>query len=181
MEEQNKSDLESYIFHINRICDMLSDKGCVGKIATLRECYGKLGLFASAEDFLVLIHNARVDLVNESNIKIDIDDIALTALLVISLYTDTEPKEIVESQIDLYKLKNKRYGNSFAECFAKDGYPYAFGHLQEKANRICSLLTIDDEAKEEPILDSYKDLLGYCILTLVEISKADFENDVQGI
>lgn len=181
MEERNKSDLESYIFHINRICDMLSDKGCMGKNATIKECYGKLGLFASAEDVLIYIHNARVDLVNKGDIKRDVDDIALTALLVISLYTDTEPKEIVCAQIDLYKLKNKRYGNSFAECFAKDGYPYAFGHLQEKANRICSLLTLNDEAKEEPILDSYKDLLGYCILTLVEIRKAEFENDVQGI
>lgn len=181
MEEQNKSDLESYISHINRICDMLSDNGDKRKIDTLRECYGKLGLFASAEDFLIYIHNARVDLVNRGDIKRDIDDIALTALLVISLYTDTEPKKIVDAQIDLYKLKNKRYGNSFAECFIKDGYPYAFGHLQEKANRICSLLTLNDEAKEEPILDSYKDLLGYCILTLVEISKTEFENDVQGI
>ncbi len=31
------------------------------------------------------------------------------------------------------------------------------------------LLTLNEDAKEEPVLDSYKDLLGYCILTLIEI------------
>lgn len=160
---------------------MLVDEKNKVKYATIRECYGKLGLFASAEDFLVYIQNARIDLEYNGNIKEDIEDVASTALLVISMYTNTEPSEIIKSQIELYKLKNRRYGNSFAECFAKDGCPYAFGHLQEKANRICSLLTINDEAKDEPILDSYRDLLGYCILTLVEISRAEFEHDVQNI
>lgn len=181
MAAQNKSDLDSYVYHINRIGAMLAEDGNKEKYGCIRECYGKLGLYASAEDFLACIHNARVDLRDNGDIKEDIDDIASTALLVISLYTNTLPEDIISSQVELYEMKNRRYGNSFAECFAKDGFPYAFGHLQEKANRICSLLTLNDEAKEEPILDSYKDLIGYCILTLVEISKTEFENDVQGI
>ena len=94
---------------------------------------------------------------------------AMEALLTLSWYIVSDYNDIIGSQIELFKTKNKRYGNAFSECFAKDGYPYAFGHLQEKINRICSLLTLNEDAKEEPVIDSYKDLLGYCILTLIEI------------
>lgn len=168
---ENNKDLDLYIVIINNIGKMVSEHQEDETFQSVKECYGKLGLYASAKDFLCLLENVRKSASNNDvdDVRAGINAIAMVALQVISLYMNTEPIEIVKSQVELYKLKNRRYGNSFAECFAKDGYPYAFGHLQEKVNRICSLLMIGDEAKDEPILDSYKDLLGYCILTIKEI------------
>lgn len=172
MVEQGNKDGKMYAYLIHRIGDMVTSPKYANEVSTMRECYGKMGLYASASDFLRMIEDARLRRDNKEELDECIRTLACEALLIISIYMGTEPSDVVRSQLEMYELKNLRYGNSFAECFAKDGYPYAFGHLQEKANRICSLLTLNEEVGEEPILDSYKDFLGYCVLTLVEINRA---------
>lgn len=171
MAEQNNDDMRLYLSEMTAIGQMCERGDCDGMVKSIREHYGKLGLFSSASDFLRMISVARSCRSDKEELSDVIRTIGFEALLVVSLRENKAVPDVIASQVELYKLKNRRYGNSFAECFAIDGLPYAFGHLQEKANRICSLLTIDDEAKEEPILDSYKDLMGYCILTLVEVAK----------
>ena len=171
MVEQSNEDSKRYAYHIYRIEDMYKSPSHTEEVSSIRECYGKMGLCASASDFLRMIACARLHRECKEGLSECIKTLAFETLVVISIYTDTEPSDVIKSQLEMYHLKNKRYGNSFAECFAKDGYPYAFGHLQEKANRICSLLMLGDDANNEPIIDSYRDLFGYCIFTLVEMGK----------
>jgi len=154
---------------IRRLADMIECKDNAAFVSSLREDFGKLGLFSSAANFLRLMYGIRASSKDKETLRSHISVMAMEALLTLSWYIISDYNDIIESQIELFKTKNKRYGNAFSECFAKDGYPYAFGHLQEKINRICSLLTLNEDAKEKPVLDSYKDLLGYCILTLIEI------------
>lgn len=169
VEQSNGEYANCYVSTIRHLAEMVECKDNKEQVEAIRECFGKLGLYASASDFLRYMYDIRNIKVNSEELRSYIGSLGMEALLIISWYTGKTYEEIVESQITLFKVKNKRYGNSFVECFAKDGYPYAFGHLQEKINRICALLALDDEVKEEPIIDSYKDLLGYCVLTLVEI------------
>ena len=171
MAEQNNNGcseyVNSYIFEIRRLTDIIKCNTNLG--SSLREDFGKLGLFSSAAIFLRLMYDIRASTEDKEALRHKIQEMAMVALLTLSWYIVSDYNDIIGSQIELFKTKNKRYGNAFSECFSKDGYPYAFGHLQEKINRICSLLILNDDAKEEPVLDSYKDLLGYCILTLIEI------------
>lgn len=173
MVEQNNNGCceyaNKYIFEIRHLADMIECKDNATFVSSLREDFGKLGLFSSAANFLRLMYEIRASSEDKETLRNHISVMAMEALLTLSWYIVSDYNDIIGSQIELFKTKNKRYGNAFSECFSKDGYPYAFGHLQEKINRICSLLTLNEDAKEEPILDSYKDLLGYCILTLIGI------------
>lgn len=168
-----KEDLEEsyrnhYIEVINDLYAMAEEGFNLGKAYAPKEGFDKLGLFASAAYFLRLMHEIRNN-ANTEKLQGVIKDMGMLCLLTISWCCDLPCDKIVSSQIDLFLLKNKRYGNSFRECYKKDGLPYAFGHLQEKINRICSLLVLKEESNEEPLTDSLKDLLGYCVLTLIEL------------
>ena len=171
MVEQSNEYTNRYKSILDNIRCMIVDDANEELYESYREDFGKLGLFASAGGFLKTMYYIRKGKDDMNVLKPLIYQMAVEALLAISWYTENTLSDIVDSQLALFKIKNKRYGNSFAECFSKDGFPYAFGHLQEKINRICSLLILNDEAKEEPVIDSYKDLLGYCVLTLIEIEK----------
>ena len=133
-----------------------------------RELYGKLGFVGSASELLKLMVLMRDAHGHGKTIQHFLFAIAERSLIVMSMYLDEECESLCQKQLDLYEVKNRRYGNSFRECFIKDGYPYAFGHLQEKINRICSLASSGEVVENEPLIDSYKDLLGYCVLTIME-------------
>lgn len=139
----------------------------------LKESYGKLGLYASAADLVQDIYYVRKVAENVETLREGVRKIGLDALCTLHLYSGEPVGKIIEKQVELFSMKNKRYGNSFSECYALDGLPYALGHLQEKINRICSLLMLNEKAEDEPIVDSYKDLLGYCVMTLCEITKEE--------
>lgn len=148
-----------------------SNISCAGyRMKSLNEDIDKIGLFSAAQYLLWRMRELRLaeDFYDMKDVLIRM---ALCSTLVVTRITSTDVATVREEQLALYKKKNRRYGNSFAECYKLDGKPYAFGHLQEKINRICSLLVIDDDAVEEPILDSFRDLFGYCLLTLCEIEK----------
>lgn len=172
--ERNKEPLGEYqslyIDLINHVRDMTYSRDNDGVVISMREDFGKIGLFASAANFLQIMHDLR-STEDDELVRKYVSGMAMECLLTISWYTGKLCEQIVNAQVELFLVKNKRYGNAFSECYRKDGRAYAFGHLQEKINRICSLLVLDEEAKEEPLIDSYKDLLGYCILTLMEIKE----------
>lgn len=67
--------------------------------------------------------------------------------------------------------KNADYGDSFAEIFREEGWPYAMGHLKEKLKRIDTLRKRDPEVVAENIADSLLDLAGYSILTYLNIDE----------
>lgn len=150
------------------IGECLDDAQC--EMKHLSRDMDKLGLFAAAHYSLRHMRRLRRAKKNDST-RDELLKLAMCATTVIARVTDTDAKKVLDAQFELYQTKNRRYGNSFTECYQLDGKPYAFGHLQEKINRICSLLMLDEDVAEEPLLDSFRDLLGYCVLTLCELDK----------
>lgn len=165
MVEQS-NDYKTYSLILHKVCKMVKEQA--DGLEVSMELYGKLGFAGSASELLklmVLMRNA-----NKSGKSIQrfLFAMAEKSLFVASMYLNETCESLCQKQLDLYEVKNRRYGNSFRECFVRDGYPYAFGHLQEKINRICSLASSGEVVEDEPLVDSYKDLLGYCVLTIME-------------
>jgi DNA-directed RNA polymerase delta subunit len=76
---------------------------------------------------------------------------------------------IIGELFDIYKKKNKDYGNSFTDLYQKFGLTSSVIRLSDKLNRLenlCKTETI--EVKDESINDTLMDLANYAILTLIE-------------
>lgn len=79
-------------------------------------------------------------------------------------------ENIADELIELYKAKNKAYGNSFGETFAKLGIISAITRITDKHNRLVNLATNPDvDNLGESIEDTLRDMANYCIMTLVEL------------
>jgi hypothetical protein len=82
--------------------------------------------------------------------------------------------QIVNELHDIYVRKNKDYGDSFHELFKDHGIIVSVIHEKEKVMRIESLAKNGKaEVSNESIIDSYKDLVNYGILTLMELSNKE--------
>lgn len=143
----------------------------------LDEDMGKLGEFACASYLLqgmrnLMDENPQDQSANKEAVLAHLKYMMIIAKKGVSSLTFDDDKTILDKQFELYKLKNRRYGNSFSECFREFGMAYALGHIQEKINRICALLVLGEEDCAEPLSDSFRDLLGYCVLTKCEVIKA---------
>ena len=75
---------------------------------------------------------------------------------------------ICSSLNELYKSKNKDYGDSFGK--ARELIPnYTLGKLYDKFNRYMTLsLQEDRQVQDETIEDTLLDLANYCIMEVVE-------------
>lgn len=81
-------------------------------------------------------------------------------------------KAICEKLNEIYKKKNRDYGNSFGETFQKLGIISAITRISDKHNRICSLATKSEserQVKDESIRDTLLDMANYCIMTIIEL------------
>ena len=81
-------------------------------------------------------------------------------------------REICEKLNEIYKKKNKDYGDSFGETFRKLGIISAITRISDKYNRICSLATKSEserQVKDETIRDTLLDMANYCIMTIIEL------------
>jgi hypothetical protein len=79
-------------------------------------------------------------------------------------------ENIADELIKLYKAKNKAYGNSFGETYAKLGIISAITRISDKHNRLVNLATNPDvDNLGESIEDTLRDMANYCIMTLVEL------------
>lgn len=165
MVEQS-NDYKAYSLILHKVCRMINEQA--NDLEVSRELYGKLGFVGSASELLKLMVLLRDAHKHGKSIQRFLFTMAERSLVVMSMYLNEACESLCQKQLDLYEVKNRRYGNSFRECFVKDGYPYAFGHLQEKINRICALASSGEVVENEPLIDSYKDLLGYCVLTIME-------------
>lgn len=78
-------------------------------------------------------------------------------------FEDTQ-KELTE----LYKKKNKDYGNSFNESLNKYGLLPTVLRLTEKTKRLETLYLNNGSSsiKDENVDDTLKDIANYCIITL---------------
>ena len=84
-------------------------------------------------------------------------------------------KEICKELNEIYKKKNRDYGNSFGETFEKLGIISAVTRITDKYNRLVSLATKPEEermVKDESINDTLLDMANYAIMTLIEIQQS---------
>lgn len=86
-------------------------------------------------------------------------------------------KSIVEEILETYKKKNHDYGDSFENLCNKFGLLAAAIPLNNKVERINSLIKNKGNKVDESIEDSLKDLANYAIMTLIYIDK--YGKDIQ--
>ena len=73
-------------------------------------------------------------------------------------------------ELDMYKIKNKKYGDSFGISVKKYGLISALTRMSDKWNRIENLiLTGDNGTGDESLRDSLMDLSNYCNMTIIEL------------
>lgn len=76
-------------------------------------------------------------------------------------------KDIVDDMYNTYIKKNKDYGNSFENMCDKFGLVAAAIPLNNKVERINSLIKHNKHEVNESIEDSLKDLSNYAVMTLI--------------
>lgn len=78
----------------------------------------------------------------------------------------------------IYEQKNKAYGNSFGETFEKLGLISAVTRISDKYNRLVNLATHPDINKgDEAIEDTLLDMANYCLMTYMELTKGENNNE----
>ena len=88
-------------------------------------------------------------------------------------------KSIVEELISTYENKNRDYGNSFENMCDKFGLLAAAIPLNNKVERINSLIINKENKVNESLADSLKDLANYAIMTLIYINKHGKDKQIQ--
>lgn len=76
-------------------------------------------------------------------------------------------RKICEELTENYERKNRDYGDSFSKTFEKFGLVSPLTRLNDKVNRLNSLVYKETEVKDEKVNDTLKDLASYAIMTLV--------------
>lgn len=71
--------------------------------------------------------------------------------------------------LDVFESKNKEYGNAFQNSVKKYGLIAALTRMNDKFNRIETLMLSEDKPSHESLKDSLLDLSNYCLLTAHEV------------
>lgn len=77
-------------------------------------------------------------------------------------------QEITEEMFNLYKAKNKDYGNSFSYLYTKHGGLTSLIRLEDKIMRFEQLIDNKAEVEDEKLIDTLRDLANYAIMTIIE-------------
>ena len=75
---------------------------------------------------------------------------------------------ICEELNEIYARKNHDYGDSFGKGYAEYGMVMAVIRLEDKLNRLKSLIKAEALVKDESINDTLMDLANYAIMTVIE-------------
>lgn len=75
--------------------------------------------------------------------------------------------------------KNHDYGDSFHSIYTEFGDLSTCIRLMDKINRLKTLINKEAKVKDESIEDTYRDIAGYCILTLVSKQLLQNNKEVQ--
>lgn len=87
-------------------------------------------------------------------------------------------KELTDEIIEIYKAKNKDYGDSFSDSFKEFGITSAVVRMNDKMNRIKSLAKSNDrQVKDESLRDTLVDLANYALMTVLELDCKKVENE----
>lgn len=89
--------------------------------------------------------------------------------------SESKFESITKEMLELYKIKNKNYGNSFSKQFEEYGLTSVCIRLEDKLNRLKSLNKQGKEANvdDEGIRDTLIDLANYSVLAMIEIDKGE--------
>ena len=89
--------------------------------------------------------------------------------------SESKFESITKEMLELYKIKNKNYGNSFSKQFEEYGLTSVCIRLEDKLNRLKSLNKQGKEANVdgESIRDTLIDLANYSVLAMIEIDKGE--------
>ena len=85
-------------------------------------------------------------------------------------------KQIVCTMYDTFRKKNHDYGNSFSTTwqeFGSLGLVTAVAQISHKYHRLLNLTNGTKPKVDESIRDTLLDLSNYCILTVMELDKAE--------
>lgn len=85
--------------------------------------------------------------------------------------TDSNFKDILKKMEETYKAKNADYGNSFEHSLYEFGLVAAVVRMNDKMNRIKSLIKSEAKVKDESIKDTLLDLANYSVMTLAWLNK----------
>lgn len=85
-----------------------------------------------------------------------------------------EHQELTEQLNLLYKVKNKKYGDSFGKKVRKRGLKSALDRMEDKWNRLEYLIENNEDGSDtdESLEDTLVDLANYCLMTVMEINHA---------
>lgn len=78
-------------------------------------------------------------------------------------------KEIVAEMATLYENKNKDYGDSFGKSIKEHGNIAGIVRLEDKFNRLKSLLNSNERPNYESVSDTLTDLANYAIMMRIEL------------
>lgn len=81
-------------------------------------------------------------------------------------------KQITAKMAETYEKKNADYGNSFEETLNKWGINIALARMDDKLNRVNTLLNKTAQVKDESVEDTLMDLATYAVMTLMFLQKS---------
>lgn len=88
-------------------------------------------------------------------------------------------KELCDRIHDTCVAKNHDYGNSASDLYNKFGLISYIVRMNDKMNRINTLIKREAEVKDEKITDTLLDLANYCLLAVADMElEKENENEV---
>lgn len=82
---------------------------------------------------------------------------------------DNRIAELLSGMLDTYKRKNHDYGDAFHDSIVEFGLVAAVVRMNDKMQRIKTLVKKEAEVKDESIRDTLLDLANYCVMTVAEM------------
>lgn len=80
-------------------------------------------------------------------------------------------QELHEKQLELYKIKNKKYNDSFSKTYKEYGNSVLCLRLDDKLSRLKSLLLRNEsETDDESVYDTLQDIANYANMAIIESS-----------
>ena len=79
-------------------------------------------------------------------------------------------EEVLAEMLQTFLKKNHDYGNSFAKTFSEFGLVSAVVRMNDKMERLKSLLQAQAKV-DESVRDTLMDLANYSVMTVMELDK----------
>lgn len=79
---------------------------------------------------------------------------------------------VYDKCLNTYIEKNIDYGDSFSKIYNQFGILSSAIRLQDKINRLCSLVKNNETlVEDESIKDTLEDTINYCVMTLMKMNE----------